>query len=454
MKHLILLLLLITIVSCKQSEDIDYAIFSGKITNSNSEKGSIRSTNGDNVKAVKINKNGTFIDTIFNASGYYNFSDGDERTAIYLENGFKLNITLDTKEFDETIKYTGSGGQENNYMAKKYLLEEKIGEQKEIFTLEEVDFLKKYNKFYEKLNKELSALANDKFTTLEKVNIKYEKAMKLGDYENAHRYFAKNRDFKVSDTFPDITESEIFDDEDKFKTFTAYQRLTSKSFFAKANKKSKKDSISFQEAAITDIKSIKSQLIKNHILSGLSSRIRLENKKYEDLYNAIMKLSTDEEFKTEITKKFKTLSKLVEGSISPKFNNYENNNGGTSSLDDFKGKYVYIDVWATWCAPCKAEIPSLKKIEEQYKNKDIVFVSISIDKQKAHDAWKKMIVDLEMGGVQLFADKDWKSSFILDYGIRGIPRFILIDKDGKIISSSAPRPSNPALVALFDKVGI
>ncbi len=70
---------------------------------------------------------------------------------------------------------------------------------------------------------------------------------------------------------------------------------------------------------------------------------------------------------------------LPKGALSPAFVEYENINGERTSLSDLKGKYVYVDVWATWCGPCKAEIPSLKKVEKMYHGKNIAFVSVSID---------------------------------------------------------------------------
>lgn len=142
----------------------------------------------------------------------------------------------------------------------------------------------------------------------------------------------------------------------------------------------------------------------------------------------------------------------MQGKPSAVFTGYENHKGGTSSLADFKGKYVYIDVWATWCGPCRKEIPYLKQVEEQYHDKNIVFVSISVDKEKDHGKWKSMVKKEELGGVQLIADKDWKSDFIMAYGIRSIPRFILIDPQGKIVRSDAPRPSDPKLKKLLDKL--
>ena len=87
------------------------------------------------------------------------------------------------------------------------------------------------------------------------------------------------------------------------------------------------------------------------------------------------------------------------------------------------------------------QIPYLKKLEEKYRTKDIVFVSMSVDDPKDAIKWKKMIIDKELKGIQIMADKAWKSSFVLDYVIEGIPRFILIDKNGNIISSNAPRPA-------------
>nr|WP_299031184.1 TlpA disulfide reductase family protein [uncultured Tenacibaculum sp.] len=147
-----------------------------------------------------------------------------------------------------------------------------------------------------------------------------------------------------------------------------------------------------------------------------------------------------------------TTKNLAKGMASPKFVDYENNAGGTTSLDDLKGKYVYIDLWATWCQPCKNEIPFLKKVEAKYHNKNIEFVSISVDRQKDYETWKKMIVDKELSGVQLYAKED--KSFMDAYRVSGIPRFILLDPEGNIVDSNAPRPSNPKLVELFESLNI
>ena len=125
--------------------------------------------------------------------------------------------------------------------------------------------------------------------------------------------------------------------------------------------------------------------------------------------------------------------------------NYPDIEGNEFSLSSFKGDLVYVDVWATWCGPCKAEIPSLQKLESDYHRKDITFMSVSVDTDK--EAWQKMVAEKELGGVQLWAD-GW-SKITKDYAIFGIPRFMLFDAKGNVISTDAPRPSSSEIRESF-----
>ena len=141
--------------------------------------------------------------------------------------------------------------------------------------------------------------------------------------------------------------------------------------------------------------------------------------------------------------------------------------GGKTSLSDLKGKYVYVDLWATWCGPCKKEIPTLKEVEAKYHGKNIEFVSISLDNGRgykadnqeaaaiaAHEGWKKMIADEEMTGIQLFADNGFRSTFATEYAVNSIPRFLLLDPEGNIVDADAPRPSSPKLIEVLTAQGL
>ena len=125
---------------------------------------------------------------------------------------------------------------------------------------------------------------------------------------------------------------------------------------------------------------------------------------------------------------------------------YQDTTGQMIALEDLKGKYVYIDVWATWCGPCCAEIPHLKTLEEKFEGKNIHFVSISVDGSKA--AWINKVRQDQMGGIQLYGGA--KAQIMKDFKIQGIPRFILLDRDGKVIENTMTRPSDPATVKTLE----
>ena len=154
----------------------------------------------------------------------------------------------------------------------------------------------------------------------------------------------------------------------------------------------------------------------------------------------------------QYTEQQKINKALAKGNPSPEFNDYVNYRGGTSSLKDYRGSYVYIDVWATWCGPCKYEIPFLEKLEKEYHNKNIKFVSLSIDNKEDEQKWRDMIKEKNMSGIQLLADNDYNSKFVQDYFIYGIPRFIVIDTKGNIVNYDAPRPSEEKLKTLLNSL--
>lgn len=335
MKKLLICASLVAIVACSPEKEKDYVTFSGKITNMNSDSLVVRSK--DYAKTLAVASDGTFSDTLHVKPGIYNVFDGSEQTSVYFKSGYEINMTIDTKKFDETVKYTGKGSEGSSFLAEESLLQEKL-----------FDF------------DALVAMGKD----------------------------------KASEKF-DAIEVEL-------------------------NK--------FYE----DHKDLDSTVV-NRGKNAVEPMMKFYRQYVED------KITLQEDF---------------EGKPSPVFTDYENYAGGTTSLTDLKGSYVYIDVWATWCAPCRAEIPYLKEVEEEYSQKNIKFVSLSIDKVADHDKWTAMVEKENLQGIQLFADNAWASQFVKDYKINGIPRFILIDKEGNVISADAPRPSSEQLKKTFDGLDI
>ncbi|TXN34973.1 TlpA family protein disulfide reductase [Flagellimonas hymeniacidonis] len=148
----------------------------------------------------------------------------------------------------------------------------------------------------------------------------------------------------------------------------------------------------------------------------------------------------------------KNLDKILpKGEPAPKFKDYENYLGGTTSMEDFLGKHVYIDFWATWCVPCIAEFPYLKKLKDKYGGK-VDFVGISLDYPSDKERWREFLEKEALETVQVFSDEGFGSQIVKDYRIPSIPRFVFIDPEGNIVDPNAPRPSEEALITkLFDE---
>jgi len=124
------------------------------------------------------------------------------------------------------------------------------------------------------------------------------------------------------------------------------------------------------------------------------------------------------------------------------------------TLEDILGqKFENIILYftATWCGPCIKEFPSLKELVQEYTDKKIEFVSISIDHKKDYEKWRKMVSEKNIGGIQLYDSEGLNSSFMKAFNVGLIPRFIMLDKEGKIITSNAPRPSSDEVRDFIDK---
>ena len=124
--------------------------------------------------------------------------------------------------------------------------------------------------------------------------------------------------------------------------------------------------------------------------------------------------------------------------------------GHTVRLSDFAGKTVYIDVWATWCGPCNAELPYMAKLAKQYEDStDVVFISVSLDTDA--DAWQRKLKREHFGWPQYRVEGAFESVLCKAYGISAIPRFLLISKNWQVVSSDAPRPSEKATQTLINE---
>ena len=382
--------------------DPNQVTITGEITNPKGEL--VTFSNQDTTYSTTATANGTFtISFNLDSTTYLNFGHGIETTAMYVHPGDKIKLTIDTELFDETIEYKGSSS--SSFLAKKYLLEEgndffgkvyymSSGEAyKAVLDSFKIDVINEFGEITD------SAFINSEITSIDEKNTYFiGRQEKLANYSvDVKTYMWETRNIARD-----------------FNFYAAIDSLNSADFNAMAEQ-------------------------------------------YTAAFQTLLNNVTDAEFivtaKERITKttdswlerKTAVDNMPKEGEPAIDFN-YPDIEGNEISLTSFKGKLVYVDVWATWCGPCKAEIPSLQKLETDYHGKDITFMSVSVDTDK--EAWQKMVAEKELGGVQLWAD-GW-SKITKDYAIFGIPRFLLFDAKGNVISTNAPRPSSDEIRELLE----
>ena len=416
------------------SQDLSsYVRLSGEITNPNSDKITIRG-NGYS-KVIKVNSNGAFDDTLAIKEGNFTFYDTKESTAIYLAPGYRLDISFDGKEFDETIKYRGIGEKPNNFNASYFLFNEKNNLDSETYKkIENQEYFDYELKTYASIKKLLneSEIENEEFLASQADKFRFKMLnnliTKLGE-----DYFAGKTKAIITQYLDSETNKIDFKDSVMFASNDGYRYFLSSYFVSGLTSGDLKTLELYNEELM--------EMQKKSIVTTLKRGISFYNmEKLDVYYQTIVKLVPNDKDINRMKEKFDRIKNLKKGSLSPSFN-YPDSSGKNISLESLKGKLVYVDVWATWCGPCKAQIPFLKQLEEKYREEDIAFVSLSIDQLKNISKWKDMIVDKELEGIQIIADKAWRSKFVTDYVIEGIPRFILIDKDGNLMNPMAPRPA-------------
>ncbi len=160
-----------------------------------------------------------------------------------------------------------------------------------------------------------------------------------------------------------------------------------------------------------------------------------------DVYKAI---EPDRAVPEKIQEQYDHYITMIPGAQAVDFDFYDVE-GNKYTLADLRGKAVYIDCWATWCGPCRAETPYMIELYNHYKNDPrIQLVSISLDKNEKQ--WKAVVAEEKLAWAQYIVHDEFNCDLCKNYDINGIPRFLLFDKDGRILSLDAKRPSDPNII--------
>ena len=382
--------------------DPNQVTITGKITNPIGEN--VAFSSRDTAYSTTANEDGTFsISFILDSATYLNFGHGIEITAMFVKPGDKIHLTIDTELFDETIKYEGS--LESSFLANKYLITEGNDFFGKVFYLSTAEeYSKVLDDFKTTVITEFGDISDSLFIKNEISEIDKRIVYFIGRQKKLANYTKDVKTYKweTSKTGKD------------FNFYAAIDSLNSTEFNELLNK--------YTEAFQSSLNNVTNATF----IVEETERITKTTSNWSDRKTAIDNMPKAGEPAIDFT--------------------YPDKDGNEFSLTSFKGDLVYVDVWATWCGPCKAEIPSLQQLETDYHDKNITFMSVSVDTDK--EAWKKMVAEKELGGVQLWAD-GW-SKITKDYAIFSIPRFMLFSAEGNVISTNSARPSSDEIRGLLD----
>lgn len=444
MKNISALLLLISLAISGIGQNHNKQVyFHFTVKNATSDSIMIKDINYLSTKHILLN-NGIEETSFLLTEKFYYFGNEDYRLKVFLRPGDSLWISLDEKNVDSSIVITGNRAEFHSYWIEKNALDLSIIKQRFVLLDENVfltkvdsakevrlDLLEKYSPHFSQKEKELAI-----------EQIKYQAIYDLATYQGLHRFYTKNDTFKVSENYPDPLKNVDSNNELAANHYEYLNTLTNM-VYKEGNKRiSGGDTLDRNLIHVQVIDSvISNKKVKSEMTYLLINRNITKSKNPKELIEIARNSITDSLQLSSLEEKYKNVVLTKVGNPSPSFT-FSNMAGEKISLEDFKGSVVYIDIWATWCAPCIAEIPNLEKLQDTLKGKAVVFVSISYSDN--YERWKKMVEAKNLGGVQLFSE-DSKDSFFDNYSVSGIPRFILLDQNLKIVAANADRPSNPNL---------
>lgn len=363
---------------------------------------------------------------------------GMDSRLIYAENGDRAKISFNGRDFNGTFRLDGDKAPAAEYLNEVTLTALPDSSYRLPFS--------EFNKRTEAKIREAETLLEARdlkgtgnFREMEKGRITYSYCATLLLYPTAHIFMAQDTSYVPDEAYYDAVrgyfqENPMYSDIDEYREFMAesahvldpegrnirelYPKLVAEMKYIASNCSDSK----VKEALLSHIAI---PYIDNFGIDGI-----------EDMTNIYRTYVTSEPLVKEFNARYDKWDRKKPGRESADFS-ATGIDGRTYSLADFRGRYLYIDIWATWCQPCMMEMPHLKELEKKFEGRNITFLGLSTDSDKAR--WEAKVKSGDMTGVQLYLGD--RSDFLKAYAVNSIPRFILLDRDGRIINPEMSRPS-------------
>lgn len=453
--------------STKNNTPTNLVTITGEITNPTGDSVWIspETAFGRNFKAygAVVDSTGHF-EISFNvvAPSGVNFFDGNEGTEMFVKPGDRIHLTLDTKAFDETIQYSGSASVENNYLAKKYLAFDDKGaffiyDMRDSLGIdggiEYVDSLKQARvQFLEAFLLDHKNVSPE-FIRTEKTNIEFQLPNLLIQY-TYNRGIDSTLD-KIMELFSSYMDEKPLDSSSVEYTgylnqYPIYLMLEHQELL---KNKHSQDSVLLELIIANSNGNARNKMIAERFENSL---LDYNIDYFEENRTVFDKYVTIDIYREHTLSRYQKALKALEAKLPTDVQliNLENEKFNhltyQAIIDRYKGKVIYLDFWASWCVPCKAEMPFSLNLQKQFKGKEVAFVYFSSDADSV--AWKNMVKILQISGDHYRLNKAVTKVTNALFDVQFIPRYILIDKNGIVVDAAAKRPSEPEIVEEIKKL--
>lgn len=381
---------------------------------------------------IHVNSDGTFCDTIQFDKNYYDapiFADRFMfRTSVEQGKTYYAEFDITEQGVETNFRFIGEGAAENEFMSHLWAIDETEVLADAVTYKENRELL---NNLYAPLREELATIQNKGF-------VKYY-TKQFAEKEDVYSYYFPFLSAEKTGVCPKDADFDAFVAKRNKLSDEEFTALTGTIFtYVPYSCKNVSITEALKAAASCSVKPSQKELamtsiIQNFVGAGNDNGL-------SDGYEYFMENVTNEEYLDSVDEICKNALLLAPGADAPDIE-FEDIDGRIHHLSDFKGKPLYVDLWASWCGPCCEEIPHLQKfVDSLGKDPQIACISISIDSDRAD--WTGKLEQLGSTWPQYLATAAGQDCISNQYFVSGIPRFMLIDAEGKIAAVNAPRPSD------------
>jgi len=362
----------------------------------------ITSIDGTILESIYEKENIFEVDYLNLDEGYYLLKKDKNSVVLYLKPTDELKISFDNDDFYRSLTFSGEGAYVNAYLLNKKLgFLDKRGRyknyyKKEVYEGGEEAYLSKLDKIYKESYGILFTGQLDKtFADEEMKNLQYGYSLDLLKYQDAKKYYRLKDSLTPSKQFLEPLNHIHFQNSQLYQKYESYKNLSVLKW-------------------------------KNNI--DEVAEPSLNPQKTKDYFQLIKKNTNDKKLLLKAKEKYAEIKHVQAEKNLSKFQ-FKNSNNEPESLSQFKGKFIFLNIWTTWCKSCLNDIKELELLKEKFDGENIEFLSISVNKPEEYDAWKDFLGKNELNGKHLFLN-DSKVNFIDTYKLKSIPSFIVLSSKG------------------------